>query len=103
MQKMYKKVLHLFNFKRNKCTENHWHIIEGKLILDTPTDEQSETAREMVKALEGTIRLKIYEDICDLNLTTDMKQILKVGKGNMGNALLAVQAICADIALGNNK
>ena len=56
----------------------------------------------MVKVLEATIRLKIYDEICALKLTDDRKRIMKQA-GGIDNSLLAVQAICADVALGGTN
>ena len=80
------------------CKENHWKIVEGQLRLDTP-DGQDEV-RSMIKALEKQIRLKIYNDICSIDFTDDRKRIMKHG---LENALLAVQDICATVALGEKN
>jgi hypothetical protein len=49
--------------------------------------------------LEKQIRQRIYDDICSWEPISNRKQILKVS-GTMDNALLGVQHICANIALG---
>jgi len=85
------------------CKENHWSIQQGKLILDTPEGKQDEIARQMVKVLEAQIRLQVYEEICDLKLTNNRKMIMKYSKGNLDNLVLAIQALCADVALGEKK
>jgi hypothetical protein len=97
---MHGKIWHLFN---PKCKNNHWHIKEGQLILATPTGKDEDTAKSVIRVLEAQIRLQIYDAICDWSPTTNRKAILKTSAGNMDNALLAVQAICADIALGKKE
>jgi hypothetical protein len=82
------------------CKGNHWEIKGGQLLLDTPQERDTETAKKMISVLEAQIRLKIYEEICDLKITDNRRQIVKNG---IDNALLAVQAICADTALGDKK
>lgn len=82
--------------------DNHWKIVDGQLILETAEGKDFDTPKKMIKVLEAQIRLKIYEEICDLKLTDNRKQIMK-SAGGIDNALLAVQAICADIALGSNN
>ena len=77
------------------CKENHWKIKEGQLILDTP--EGQEAVKDMVRVLEAQIRERIYNEICAVDLTTDRKRVMKNG---LENALLAVQDICAQVALG---
>lgn len=80
------------------CKDNHWKINDGQLILDTP--EGQEAVKSMVKVLEAQIRNRIYEDICDIDLTTDRKRVMKNG---IENALLTVQDLCAKVALGNTN
>lgn len=80
------------------CKENHWKIKEGQLILDTPQGQ--ETVKEMVRVLEAQIRGRIYDEICAIDLTSDRKRVMKNG---LENALLAVQDICAQVALGNKN
>lgn len=82
------------------CKENHWKVYEGKLILDTPTKAQEEISMRMVAAIEARVRLKIYDEICALRFTDNRKTIVKAG---IDNALLTVQALCADVALGDKK
>lgn len=85
---------------RNKlCSGKHWFVKEGQLFLTTDTEKEQELAKQVIKVLEAQIRLNIYEQICDYELFHNRKQIVKMA-GGMDNALLAVQAICADIALG---
>ena len=83
------------------CKENHWEVKDGQLILNTPEGKDFEKPKQVIKVLEAQIRLKIYEEICDLKLTDNRKQIMKSAGGNLDNILLAVQALCADKALGN--
>jgi hypothetical protein len=80
------------------CKENHWKIKEGQLILDTP--EGQEATKHMVRVLEAQIRGRIYDEICAVDLTSDRKRVMKNG---LENALLAVQDICAQVALGNKN
>lgn len=80
------------------CKDNHWKIKDGQLILDTP--EGQEAVKSMVKVLEAQIRNRIYEDICEIDLTTDRKRVMKNG---IENALLTVQDLCAKVALGNTN
>ena len=82
------------------CKGNHWKIEGGQLLLHTPTEMDTETAKKVISVLEAQIRLKIYEEICDLKITDNRRQIVKNG---IDNALLSVQAICADTALGDKK
>lgn len=80
------------------CKENHWKIKEGQLILDTPQGQ--EAVKDMVRVLEAQIRGRIYDEICAIDLTSDRKRVMKNG---LENALLAVQDICAQVALGNKN
>ena len=77
------------------CKDNHWKVKDGQLILDTP--EGQETVKTMVRILEAQIRGRIYDEICAIDLTDDRKRVMKNG---LENALLAVQDICANVALG---
>lgn len=85
--------------EKNECNDNHWEVIEGKLFLTTGSDEKRDIVKSVIKILEAEIRNKIYEDICSWKPLDNRKQIMKVA-GSLDNALLGVQAICADIALG---
>jgi len=80
------------------CKENHWKVIDGKLILDTPTDDQTEVTMRMVAALEARVRLDIYNEICNMKLMDNRKAIVKAG---IDNVALSVQALIADKVLGN--
>jgi len=77
------------------CKDNHWKIKDGQLILDTP--EGQESVKQIVKVLEAQIRGRIYDEICAIDFTDDRKRVMKNG---LENALLAVQDICANVALG---
>ena len=77
------------------CKENHWSVKDGQLILDTP--EGQELAKKVITTLEDQIRLDIYEKICAMPLTTNRKQLVKLG---IDNVALMVQDACAQIALG---
>lgn len=85
------------------CKDNHWKVIDGQLILDTPTGRDEERARRVVEVLKAQVRLEIYEAICDLKLVGNRKEIMKQSGGNLDNFALAVQALCADVALGGQK
>ena len=77
------------------CNEQHWRIKDKQLLLDTP--EGQDAVKAMVKILESQIRQRIYDEICALDLTTDRKRVIKNG---IENALLTVQDVCANVALG---
>ena len=59
-------------------------------------------ARQVVDVLRAQVRLEIYEAICNFKVSENRKTIMKYGNGNMDNAMLAIQSICADIALGTS-
>lgn len=86
--------------KERECKENHWFVEDGQLMLSTPTESQQEIAKQVVKVLEKQIRLRIAEDITNWLPLENRAQIIKVA-GSLDAALLGVQAICADIAMGN--
>jgi hypothetical protein len=77
------------------CKKNHWRVKDGQLILDTPTGDA--LAKQVITTLEAQIRLDIYEKICAMPLTTNRKQLIKLG---LDNVALMVQDACAQIALG---
>jgi hypothetical protein len=85
------------------CKENHWEVKDGRLLLDTPTGRDEEKARRVVQVLKAEVRLEIYEAICDLKLDGNRKTIMKQSGGNLDNLMLAVQALCADVALEGGK
>ena len=85
------------------CKGNHWKVKDGRLILDTPTGKDDEKARRVVQVLRAEVRLEIYEAICDLKLDGNRKAIMKQSGGNLDNLMLAVQALCADVALEGGK
>jgi hypothetical protein len=68
-------------------------------FVNTPNGNDQETAKKVIAVLEKQIRQRIYDDICSWEPISNRKQILKVS-GTMDNALLGVQHICANIALG---
>jgi hypothetical protein len=82
-------------------TKQHWEIKNGKLILGAKNDEfLAQQLTKMTVRLEAEIRLDIYEKICSLSLTTNRKQLVKLG---IENVALMVQDACAQIALGETK
>jgi hypothetical protein len=85
------------------CKGNHWQVKDGQLLLDTPTGKDEQSARRLVEVLRAQVRLEIYEAICDLKFTDNRKTMMKQSGGNLDNLLLAVQALCADVALGNTN
>lgn len=88
--------------KKGKCEQNHWFIKEGQLYLTTPEEEQKDIVKSVIKVLEKEIRMRIYDDICNWKPLDNRTSIIKIA-GSIDNALLGVQAICADIALGNKS
>lgn len=82
------------------CKENHWNVKDGKLLLDTPTGKQDETAMRMVAVIEAKVRLQIYDEICAMKFSDNRKALMKVG---LDNVALTVQAMCADVALGKKN
>lgn len=77
------------------CNEQHWKVKDNQLLLDTPDGQ--DIVKAMIKNLEAQIRVQVYNEICDIDLTTDRKRVMKNG---IENALLTVQDLCAKIALG---
>jgi len=84
------------------CRGNHWKSVNGQLLLSTPTGKDETMARQVVDVLRAQVRLEIYEAICNFKVSENRKTIMKYGNGNMDNAMLAIQSICADIALGTS-
>ena len=83
------------------CKENHWKIVEKRLVLTGSNEEKlADTALRMEAVIEAKVRLEIYNAICDLKLLDNKKAILKAG---FDNVALSVQALCADIALKGKK
>jgi hypothetical protein len=68
-------------------------------MLSTPTEAQSEIAKQVIKVLEKQIRLRIAEDITNWKPLENRAQIIKIA-GSLDAALVGVQAICAEIAMG---
>lgn len=91
--------MHLFNAK---CKKPHWFVLEGKLMLETAEQKHQDLAKQVITVLEEQIRQKIYDEITAWQPLKNRAQIIKVS-GSIDNALLGVQAICADIALGNKN
>jgi hypothetical protein len=85
------------------CKEKHWSVKDGQLLLDTPTGRDMERARRVVEVLKAQVRLEIYEAICDLKLAGNRKDLMKQSGGNLDNMALAIQALCADVALGEKR
>jgi len=84
------------------CNGNHWSVEDNKLLLTTDTDAKRELLKAVVKAVEAEVRLNIYNEICDWKPLENRTAIMKMS-GSLDNALLGVQAICADIALGKGN
>jgi hypothetical protein len=59
-------------------------------------------SKQVIKVLEKQIRLRIAEDITNWKPLENRAQIIKVA-GSLDAALVGVQAICADIAMGNDN
>ena len=91
--------MQLFN---PKCKKPHWFVLEGKLMLETAEEKHQDLAKQVITVLETQIRQKIYDEITAWQPLKNRAQIIKVS-GSIDNALLGVQAICADIALGNKN
>lgn len=91
--------MQLFNAK---CKKPHWFVLEGKLMLETAEEKHQNLAKQVITVLEAQIRQKIYDEITAWQPLKNRAQIIKVS-GSIDNALLGVQAICADIALGNKN
>ena len=99
---MEKSVNSMQFFNSNKCKKPHWTVVEGKLILETANDKHQELAKQVITVLEAQIRNEIGKEILAWNPVANRKEIIK-RSGSIDNALIGVQAICADIALGNQK
>jgi len=81
------------------CKENHWKMVDKQLVLtDTNGERLQETAARIEAVIEARVRLDIYNAICELKLLENRKAIAKAG---IDNVALTVQAMCADLALGN--
>ena len=92
--------MQFFNF--SKCKKAHWGVKDGKLLLETADGKQKDLAKQVITVLETQIRNQIAEEIMNWKPVTNRKEIIR-RSGSMDNALIGVQAICADIALGNKK
>ena len=80
------------------CNGRHWHIEGGQLKLTADTEDKQELVRGVIEVLEKQIRLHIYNQIISWEPLSNRRQIMKRAR-TLDNALLAVQEICADIAL----
>jgi hypothetical protein len=89
-------------FNSNKCKKPHWTVIEGKLLLNTETVKEQNLAKQVITVLEAQIRNQIAKEILAWNPVANRKEIVK-RSGSIDTALLGVQAICADIALGSER
>jgi len=89
-------------FNSNKCKKAHWGVKDGKLLLETADEKHNDLAKQVITVLEAQIRNRIAEEIMAWSPVANRKQIVK-RSGSIDNALIGVQAICADIALGNQK
>lgn len=92
------RIRHLFYF--GTCKQPHWHVKNGQLLLDTPKGKDTELAKQVITVLEAQIRNRVAEEIMAWKPVNNRREIIKKS-GSVDNALLGVQAICADIALGN--
>jgi len=92
--------MQFFNFRN--CKKPHWFVQNGKLLLKTDTAKEQELAKQVITVLEAQIRNQIAEEILAWNPVANRKEIVK-RSGSIDNALIGVQAICADIALGNER
>ena len=92
--------MQFFNF--SKCKKPHWGVKDGKLLLETVDNKHEELAKQVITVLEAQIRNRIAEEIMAWKPLANRNQIIK-RSGSIDNALIGVQAICADIALGNQK
>lgn len=79
------------------CKGNHWEVVNGQVILNTPTGKDIDKARSIVEIIKAQVRLEIYDAIIDMKLTDNRKAITKAG---IDNVALTIQNLCAEIALG---
>jgi 23S rRNA A2030 N6-methylase RlmJ len=91
---------HLFNLR--KCGKQHWQVKNGQLLLDTPNGKDADLAKQVVTVLEAQIRNQIAAEIMAWQPLKSRTEIIKTA-GSVDNALIGVQTICADIALGNQN
>ena len=85
-----------------KCSGNHWHIESGQLMLTAETEEKKDLVKGVIEVLDKQIRLNIYNQIIDWQPLSNRRAIMKRAR-TLDNALLAVQEVCAEIALGKHK
>ena len=84
------------------CNGKHWHIDNGQLMLTADTEEKKELVKGVIEVLDKQIRLNIYNAIIDWQPLANRRLIMKRAR-TLDNALLAVQEVCAEIALGKHK
>lgn len=77
------------------CNKKHVEFKDGKFDMDDP--ETKDLFQEIINKLEYLVRIQIHNEICDLKLTENRKQIVANG---IDNVALTVQDLCARIALG---
>lgn len=77
------------------CNETHVRFKDGK--LDLQDDETKQTMLMLMNQLERMIRVQIHNEIADLKLMENRKQIVANG---IDNVALTVQDLCARVALG---
>ena len=92
--------MQIFNFP--SCKKPHWFVKDGKLLLKPESAKHQELAKQVITVLEAQIRNEIAQKIMLFNPISNRKEIVK-RMGSLDNALIGVQAICADIALGNER
>ena len=88
--------------EQEKCSGNHWHIEGGQLMLTAETEEKKDLVKGVIEVLDKQIRLNIYNQIIDWQPLSNRRAIMKRAR-TLDNALLAVQEVCAEIALGKHK
>jgi hypothetical protein len=92
--------MQFFNFR--SCKKPHWFVQNGKLLLKTDNAKHQDLAKQVITVLEAQIRNEVAKEILAWNPVANRKEIVK-RSGSIDNALMGVQAICADIALGNER
>ena len=75
------------------CRGNHWKVINGQVILDTPWGRDEAKAKEIVDVLDKQVRYQARAEICAVPLLDDRKRLVKMG---LDNALLATQNLLAN-------
>lgn len=77
------------------CNKTHLEFKNGQFDLDDP--DTKSLLVDLTGQLEKMLRIKIHNEIADLNFTENRKQVVKNG---IENTALTVQDICAKVALG---